>query len=371
MSFMLAVFLSSSQRQVRALVARPSFILLSRRLSVSSALLDKPTRVYTTTNTDNTGTVDRDWMYVMHLAEDAARRAGDVMRDDAAIRRGKISSTAITEKANVRDVVTDADVACQNLILSTIQAIFPNDVFLGEESVAPGSQASINALQQALENVSDGVDTQRVLWAVDPIDGTTNMYCGLPMFCASIGVVAYNSTSGKFEIKVGVIYNPVLDEMTSAVAGQGAFVNGKRLVTTPNITTDSTTMALNESVVNVGFPVVKESTLRASSKAVAALATKVRGLRMIACASQVVAWVARNNMQCYVSWDLNAWDVCAGMLIARESGGTVVDFDGKEATIESRDLIFTSPQAGMALAEEIRQVLKDNDCLDYDRDGYS
>jgi len=153
--------------------------------------------------------------------------------------------------------------------------------------------------------------------------------------------------------------------MTSAVAGRGAYLNGKR-IQIPSTETTTTRIPLEESVVNVGFPVVKESTLLASSKAVAALATRVRGLRMIACASQVVAWVARNQLQAYVSWDLNAWDVCAGMLIVQESGGSLVDFNGTNATISSRDLIFTSPHAGMELAEELRQVLEEHDCLNYE-----
>lgn len=167
---------------------------------------------------------------------------------------------------------------------------------------------------------------------------------------------------------MGVIYNPILEEMTCAVAGRGAYFNGKRLQVLPNNQTTCTPLLpLNESVVNVGFPVVKESTLQASAKAVAALSHQVRGLRMIACASQVVAWVARNQLQCYVSWDLNAWDVCAGMLVVKESGGTIVDLkDGNEATITSRDLIFTSPNAGEALAKEVRQVLDENDCLEYE-----
>jgi myo-inositol-1(or 4)-monophosphatase len=174
-------------------------------------------------------------------------------------------------------------------------------------------------------------------------------------------VVAWNQTTSTPDIKVGVIYNPILGEMTSAVADRGAYLNGKRINTT------QTSIPLNEALVNIGFPVVKESTLVASSKAVAALATRVRGLRMIACASQVIAWVARNQMQAYVSWDLNAWDMCAGMLIVQQSGGTVLDMQtGRNATLASRDLIFASPNAGMQLADEIRQVLKDNDCLDYD-----
>lgn len=179
-------------------------------------------------------------------------------------------------------------------------------------------------------------------------------------------MIAWNQTTQEPEIQVGVIYNPILDEMTSAVAGRGAYLNGKRLHVPETTTTTTTTIPLNECLVNVGFPVMKESTLQASSKAVAALANKVRGLRMIACASQVITWVARNQFQSYLSWDLNAWDVCAGMLVTRESGGCVLDFaSGQEATIESRDLIFTSPSTGRLLADEIRQVLEDNDCLEY------
>jgi myo-inositol-1(or 4)-monophosphatase len=124
---------------------------------------------------------------------------------------------------------------------------------------------------------------------------------------------------------------------------------------------------LKECLVNIGYPVVQgESTLAASTKAVSALATRVLGLRMIACASQVTCWVARNQFQVYVSWDLNAWDVCAGMLILQESGGNILDFaTNQTATITSRDLIFTSSTAGKAVAEEIRQVLEDHDCLEY------
>jgi myo-inositol-1(or 4)-monophosphatase len=297
-----------------------------------------------------------DWQYILHLAEDAATRAGSIMRATT----GRISSTQT--KSNVRDLVTESDVASQQIIFSTINAVRPNDVFLGEEAVDPGSEASIEALRQALIT-NDDDDDDRLLWIVDPIDGTTNFQAGLPLFCASIGVVAWNQTTNQPEIQVGVIFNPILDEMTSAVAGRGAYLNGKRL----NSTVANTGLPLKECLVNIGFPVVQESTLAASTRAVSAFASRVLGLRMIACASQVICWVARNQFQVYVSWDLNAWDVCAGMLILQESGGgNILDFaTNQTATITSRDLIFTSSTAGKAVAEEIRQVLEDHDCLEY------
>jgi DNA-binding transcriptional regulator YdaS (Cro superfamily) len=109
-----------------------------------------------------------DWQYILHLAEDAATRAGSIMRATT----GRISSTQT--KSNVRDLVTESDVASQQIIFSTINAVRPNDVFLGEEAVDPGSEASIEALRQALiTNDGDDDDDDRLLWIVDPIDGTT------------------------------------------------------------------------------------------------------------------------------------------------------------------------------------------------------
>ena len=89
---------------------------------------------------------------------------------------------------------------------------------------------------------------------------------------------------------------------------------------------------------------------------------------MIACASQVIAWVAQSKLQAYFSWDLNAWDMSAGMLIVEESGGLVSNFDGTRADISSRDIIFTCfPDNGEEglLRDELIEVLTDNNCLEY------
>lgn len=188
---------------------------------------------------------------------------------------------------------------------------------------------------------------------------------GLPLYCTSIGVVSL-SDNAQPEVVAGVIYNPALDEMTSAIRGHGAYLNGERIPTAAiSADDDESGIPLKDALVNVGFPVVKESTLAASSRAVSTLATKVRGLRMVAVAAQVMAWVSQNKFQIYISWDLNAWDVAAGMLIVEEAGGTVTDFYGEKATIQSRDLIVCSGPGGADLSEELRLTLQDNDCLKY------
>ena len=108
-----------------------------------------------------------DWQYVLHIAEDAARQAGEIMRQTT----GRIAVQKT--KSNVRDIVTDSDVACQQVIRQTVEAVFPDHAFLGEEDVASGSDASMRALKNALDD-KEG----RLLWIVDPIDGTTNFQAG-------------------------------------------------------------------------------------------------------------------------------------------------------------------------------------------------
>jgi len=199
---------------------------------------------------------------------------------------------------------------------------------------------------------------------------------GLPIYAVSIGAVSLSR--GRPEVVAGVIYNPALGEMTSAVRGRGCYLNNERIGIVAGGGGEeegrrrpprSPSLVLGEALVNVGFPVCRESTLLASVRAVSALATRARGLRMVACASQAMAWVARGSFDSYFSWDLNAWDVAAGMVIVEEAGGSVSNFDGTRADITSRDMIMTcrperSGEEGM-LRDEILQVLRDNDCLRY------
>eukprot|EP00550_Attheya_septentrionalis_P010358 CAMPEP_0198281518 /NCGR_PEP_ID=MMETSP1449-20131203/1438_1 /TAXON_ID=420275 /ORGANISM="Attheya septentrionalis, Strain CCMP2084" /LENGTH=340 /DNA_ID=CAMNT_0043977319 /DNA_START=170 /DNA_END=1192 /DNA_ORIENTATION=- len=308
----------------------------------------------------------RDLVQVLRVAEKAAFLCGDIIQATS----GDIAVSKT--KSNARDLVTESDVECQRIIRSTICQEYPQDYFLGEEDVEAGSEASIEALSSVLDSSASAEPTDdtrdRLLWIVDPIDGTTNFQAGLPMCAVSIGVVLVSKDKDvPSEVVVGVIYNPILNEITSAVKGKGSYLNGNRIHVTEG---GNDEIELSDALINVGFPAVKDSTLQAASRAVGALATKVRGLRMIASASQVMCWVAQGKLSAYVSWDLNAWDVAAGMLIVEESCGHVTDFDGQRASISSRDLIVTCPE-GMCIQEEsplarkILRVLSENDCLEY------
>lgn len=300
---------------------------------------------------------ERSMSEVLRLAEEAALKAGEIMKRTA----GKIAVSKT--KSNSADLVTESDLECQRVIKEVITGAFPDDRFLGEEDVEAGSDASASALRESLFGTKEALgDDDALMWVVDPIDGTTNFQAGLPMYCASIGVVSVSDA--KAEVVAGVIYNPALDEMVSAVRGRGCYLNGERLMPDPQ---RQKGIQLKKALINVGFPVVKESTLRASARAVAALAPKVRGLRMIASASQVMSWVAQSKFHAYISWDLNSWDVAAGMVVVEESGGKVFNFDGTVADITSRDLIVTCSEGDEELLQEqMRLVLEENDCFSYE-----
>lgn len=309
--------------------------------------------------------------YVLDVARNASLAAGEVMLESLQ----SIESLNVKTKANSQDIVTESDVRCQEIIRDSILSHFPQDQFLGEEDVDCGTAASIKALSDV---ILDEQSNDAMLWIVDPIDGTTNFQAGLPLFCVSIGVYSFATK----EVEVGLIYNPVLNECTTAIRGQGAYLNSKPLKRKPlEPTNQQDEKQLRESIINIGFPVVEEQTLLLSSRAITTLCTKVRGIRMIACAAQVMSWVAQSKLQSYISWNLNSWDICAGYLIVRESGGCILDmekiaskeesegtdcgnFEGTEATLESRDLIVTAPNS-LIVRNSLARILKDNNCLVY------
>lgn len=350
------------------------------RMTLASINGDDTTvsRTYTTLEDDrchdHQRRAQRDVQHVLRTMERAAYLAGDVALSTSG------SIEVRNTKANSRDLVTRSDLECQRLIQDVIMKEFPNDEFWGEEDIdddISGSGSSIvdsDTFIESLDITDESSNEDRLLFIVDPIDGTTNFQAGLPLFAISIGVVSFlsGSSSSKPEVMAGVIYNPALGEMTSAVRNRGCYLNNERIVSTPlgvgvEYRSPRETL-LGQSLVNVGFPVCQESALRTSSRAVAALATRVRGLRMIACASQAMSWVAQSKFDSYFSWDLNAWDVAAGMVIIEEAGGLVSNFDGTRADITSRDMIMTCPpkrngEEDGLLRDEILQVLRDHDCL--------
>ncbi len=224
----------------------------------------------------------------------------------------------IQTKSNVYDVVTRADKESEACLIGEIQKSFPAHAILGEES---GEHAG----------------TADYRWVIDPLDGTNNYSQGLPVFTVSIGLQYQEKTI------LGVVYAPYMNELYTAVKGNGAFLNGKpiRVSEKPD---------LAHSVLGTGFPYDKDVNPDNNASNLSAILPSLRGIRRMGSAAYDLCCVAAGFLDGYWELSLNLWDMCAGALIVEEAGGIVVPFR------ENRGISIIAGNA--VLVERIREKIK-------------
>lgn len=208
------------------------------------------------------------------------------------------NNIGIDTKSNVYDVVTKVDKACEEYLLSEIASLYPNHSVIGEET------------GQHIHADSEWA------WVVDPLDGTNSYSQGLPVFCVSIGVTY------KGECVVGVVYAPYLNELYTAIKGEGAWF-GRAEKTDINRIHVSKKQSLQECVLASGFPYDKATHPINNIREVSIVIPQVRGFRRMGSAAYDLCCTAMGTIDAYWEYNLNLWDVCAGQLIVREAGGIV------------------------------------------------
>ncbi len=225
-----------------------------------------------------------------------------IVAEKAAVEAGTLIRQMLTQPLHVqikgyRDLVTDADIAAQKLITDQVRSYFPDHTFLAEEKNS--------------ELPSGG----EVRWMIDPVDGTTNYSRGIPIFCVSIAVAVAE------QVVVGVIYDPMREELFSALHGAGATCNGQPLHV-------SSTTILNEAIAALDWG--RQQTIRQNSlNALTIFAHKVRSIRAVGSSALALAWVAAGRLDLYLNFNLSAWDIAAGMLLIHEAGGLTSGLDGQ------------------------------------------
>ena len=227
----------------------------------------------------------------LEICETAVRRAGRLLVE----KQGRVS---VREKGPA-DLVTEADLASQQLIRRTLFEAFPEHVFLGEEDDPGASQAP-------------GQGEFR--WIADPLDGTTNYVHGVPLYCVSLAL----ERAG--ELLVGAVFNPVGDECYTAAAGQGAFLNGSPIRT-------SDVSQLSETLAATGFPTVvtpDSPDFVLFLKAV----RRCQAVRRTGSCALNLCYLAAGRFDVTWSYSAKIWDVAAGVLIIREAGGIVTSPEG-------------------------------------------
>jgi len=230
----------------------------------------------------------------VRVCETAVRAGGRVLLE-------KIGRVKVREKSP-SDLVTEADFASQELVRRTILTAFPDHSVISEEDEPDGAGAE------------GEVKPTEYRWFLDPLDGTTNYVHQVPHFCVSLAL----ERSG--ELLVGAVYNPVTGECFSAAAGQGAFLNGKRIRT-------SEVSTLPQSLAAVGLPSAVRPDSPDRQLFLAAL-TRCQALRRTGSAALNLCYVAVGRFDAFWSYSTKSWDVAAGVLLIREAGGVVTAPDG-------------------------------------------
>ena len=239
---------------------------------------------------------------MLDFAIQTARDAGRVLAE----RFGR--KIEISNKSEI-DLVTESDLASERLIIDRIKTYYPRHAILAEES---GASEPVDR-----ESPSDW------RWIIDPLDGTTNYAHGYPCFCVSIGL----ECKGRMEL--GVVYDPMRDEMFTAERGQGAALNGRRIRVSP-------TPTLASALLCTGFPYdVRERSKFARHFANFIMAAQ--GVRRDGAAALDLAYVAAGRFDGFWEEGLKPWDVAAGSLIIEEAGGRVSNY------VDGPMNIFTPP----------------------------
>ncbi len=251
---------------------------------------------------------------LQNVAIMAARRGGDTLLRHL----NKLDKLEVERKGR-NDFVSEADRAAERAVIGTIRKHYPDHAILAEESGQDGE--------------SDHV------WVIDPLDGTTNFLHGFPVFCVSIALLVDGRPQH------AAVYDPLRQEMFTASKGAGAQLDGRRIRV-------SRVRSLDRALVGTGFP------YRDSNLAIDPYLSMFRkslehtaGVRRPGAAALDLCYVAAGRFDGFWETGLKSWDLAAGALLIRESGGIISGLDGSENFLDTGHVLCGSPKIYSALAK--------------------
>jgi len=249
------------------------------------------------------------------FAVDVAKKAGISLRN-------RLNETHMIDYKGEINIVTEADRISEALIVKQIHENYPLHDILTEES----------------EGIDRGSEFR---WIVDPLDGTTNYAHRYPVFCVSIAL-QYNGS-----ICLGVIYNPMLDEMFFAVKGKGAFLNDAKISV-------SQTDDISKSLLATGFPYDIRNNSNNNINYFGGMAKHAQAVRRAGSAALDMAYVATGRFDGFWELRLMPWDMAAGSLLIAEAGGVITDLFGDTFHLGSAHVLATNGK----IHHEMIQILK-------------
>ena len=254
-----------------------------------------------------------DHTMLLRAAEHAALEAGSILRDGF----GKPLETR--SKEGMHNLVTQFDIRAEQCIVRALRSHTPDAAIMAEES-----------------GITTGTDD--LLWVIDPLDGTVNFAHGIPIFCVSIAAVLHGI------LQCGVIYNPLTQELFTAVRNGGAWLNGQRLQV-------SATESLNDAILVTGFPYnVAQNPLRCIDQ-FAAVVSKGLPVRRLGSAALDLAYTAAGRFDAFWESILQPWDMAAGVLLVQEAGGCVTQYHNAPFELTTGSIIASNGLIHAELSE--------------------
>lgn len=213
----------------------------------------------------------------------------------------------IEQKTAFNNLVSYVDKEAERRLVATLQKLFPQAAFITEEGT----------VEQTLNS--------EYHWIIDPLDGTTNFLHGLPIYAISVGL-----TRNGVPI-LGVIYHIVRKESFHAIEGGPAYCNSQ-------VIRVSDVSSLRESLLATGFPYHHSAKKEAYLDIIKDMLEQSHGIRRLGSAAIDLAYVAAGRLEGFFEYNLNAWDIAAGLLIVKQAGGAVTDFSGGTNVLYGKEL---------------------------------
>jgi myo-inositol-1(or 4)-monophosphatase len=253
------------------------------------------------------------------VASAVAGAVGELLRD-----RWHRPSTRIHHKGPI-DLVTDADLAAEELAVRLIRAAFPHHAIVAEETMPAPTTAT-------------------ECWYIDPLDGTTNFAHRYPHYAVSIAFVQGG------EPVLGVVHDPLRNETFTAACGTGACLNGRPVRV-------SNAASLDESLLATGFPYDRRERTAFYIRYFQRFLARSQGIRRGGCAALDLCYVAAGRLDGFWEWNLKPWDTAAGSLIVTEAGGRISDFTDRPFSVFGDQLLATNGVIHEQMLTELAELL--------------
>jgi myo-inositol-1(or 4)-monophosphatase len=232
------------------------------------------------------------------------------------------------ETKGLNSLVSHVDKTAEARLVSGLSLVFPEAGFLAEEGTASAPEGA------------------RYRWVIDPLDGTTNLIHGLPVFCVSVALV-----DGDTPV-LGIVFDPNRDECFTASKDGGAHLNGKPIRCGPR-------EELSDALIATGIPHWDFARMPDYLKALTAFAKGTRGLRRMGSAAIDLAYVACGRFDVFFEYSLQPWDIAAGLILVSEAGGNISGFSGQSEPgflLSGKEVLAASPGVFTESAGVIRSA---------------